>query len=658
MKKMFESKVKSKKAKQQNVVSGRWSVTSILLGVLFFLFTVHCTLSTVQAQTTDFSYQGILKSSGAPASGNFDFEFRLFDAAGGGTQQGPTNNIGNVAVVNGVYAVTLNFAAAAFNGGNRYLEISVRASGGGAFTQLTPRQQINSTPYAIRSVSAANANNALNAANFTGSLEGDVTGTQSATTIAANAVTNAKIADSAVTDPKIATGQVVKSINTLKDNVTLAAGSNITITPSGNTLTIASTGGGGGGGILNQTTLQTGANFNIDGTGTANIISATTQYNIGGSRVLSVAGTDNIFAGVGAGQANTTGFGNAFFGRDAGAANTIGDSNAFFGRRAGQSNTTGDVNAFFGAFAGQSNTEGGNNAFFGPQAGFSNTTGNSNAFFGRQAGFDNTTGFDNAFFGTNAGFANTTGLSNAFFGRGAGQSNTEGDDNAFFGMFAGEANTTGSDNAFFGRQAGFDNTEGGGNAFFGRNAGDSNTTGGSNTIIGFNADVGANNLTFATAIGSGAIAETSNRVQIGRDTLDTVRIGTLGAATMANLCIRPDNILASCSSSGRYKKNIEPLGSSLNLVQKLRPVTFDWKDRDERDLGLIAEEVAEIDPLLVTRNRNGEIQGVKYGQLSVVLINAVKEQQAQIEAQRKQIDAIKKLVCAQNPTADVCKEEK
>ena len=65
-------------------------------------------------------------------------------------------------------------------------------------------------------------------------------------------------------------GAGVTSLNGLTNNVTLAAGSNITITPAGNTLTIASTGGGRG--ILNQTTLQAGANFNIDGTGSATFL--------------------------------------------------------------------------------------------------------------------------------------------------------------------------------------------------------------------------------------------------------------------------------------------------------------------------------------------------------------------------------------------------
>jgi len=73
-------------------------------------------------------------------------------------------------------------------------------------------------------------------------------------------IPTANIADSAVTSAKIAGGQVTKSVNGLTDNVTLAAGSNISITPSGNTLTIASTGSGGvsGSGIAGQIALWNG----------------------------------------------------------------------------------------------------------------------------------------------------------------------------------------------------------------------------------------------------------------------------------------------------------------------------------------------------------------------------------------------------------------
>ena len=80
----------------------------------------------------------------------------------------------------------------------------------------------------------------------------------------------------------------------------------------------------------------------------------------------------------------------------------------------------------------------------------------------------------------------------------------------------------------------------------------------------------------------------------------------------------------------------------------MRPITFDWKSRPEHDLGLVAEEVRDVEPLLITRNDKGEVEGVKYEKLTVVLINAIKEQQ-------KEISALRKLVCAEHPLAKVCK---
>ena len=91
-----------------------------------------------------------------------------------------------------------------------------------------------------------------------------------------------------------------------------------------------------------------------------------------------------------------------------------------------------------------------------------------------------------------------------------------------------------------------------------------------------------------------------------------------------------------------------PFDAGLDMVKLFRPVTFDWKGREEHDLGLIAEEVAEIEPLLVTHNRNGEIEGVKYDQIAMVLINAVKEQQAQIQQQQNQIETLRKQNTALN----------
>ncbi len=457
-------------------------------------------------QSTEITYQGQLQNSSMPASGNFDFEFLLFDSSAGGTQIGSAITRNGVAVVGGIFSVNLDFGAS-FPGATRFLEIRVRQAGGGAFTTLAPRQSVTSTPYAVKSLTAENAANATNAVNatnatnatnasnattatsFSGALIGDVTGTQGATTVArlqgrsvastaplndqvlkfntaanqwlpgtdntstggggVTAVTatgplassggttpnislgqvpTANIADAAVTAPKIATGQVVKSVNTLKDDVMLAAGANITITPSGNTLTIASTGNGGGNAILNQTTPQAGANFNISGTGTANILNAGTQFNIGGNPVLGVAGQGNLFAGLSSGAANPTG--------------------------------------------------------------------NQNSFFGAASGFSTTTGSNNVFVGNGAGSINTTGASNSFVGQAVGTSNTTGVANSFFGSFAGNSNTTGSNN----------------------------------TAIGDQANVGSGNLSFATAIGAQTTVSTNNTVVLGRN-VDTVQVpGSLNVA--------------------------------------------------------------------------------------------------------------------------------
>lgn len=365
----------------------------------------------------------------------------------------------------------------------------------------------------------------LNASNITtGTLDNTRLGVISAANIADSAITAPKIADFAVTAVKIGSNQVVKNLNGLTDSVNLAAGANVTITPSGNTLTISAAGGNF---IQNTTTQQSSSNFNISGNGTAggtlsgSILNATIQFNISGNRVLSVAGTANTFAGTGAGNSNTTGFGNAFvgtnagysnatsiynsfFGYNAGYSNTTGNDNAFFGTAAGYNNTTGLQNAFFGRSAGYSNTTGIVNSFFGYSAGFYNTEGNSNSFFGQGAGFSNITGSGNSLVGASAGFYNTTGFNNSFVGVSAGYNNTTGYNNAFFGAQAGYSTTTSINNSFFGTAAGYNST-GAQNAFFGTSAGQSNTTGSDNAFVGMNAGynttTGSQNVLFGRSTG-------------------------------------------------------------------------------------------------------------------------------------------------------------
>jgi len=85
------------------------------------------------------------------------------------------------------------------------------------------------------------------------------------------------------------------------------------------------------------------------------------------------------------------------------------------------------------------------------------------------------------------------------------------------------------------------------------------------------------------------------------------------------------------------RPGVQPFLGGLNILDLLRPITFTWKQDGKRDLGFGAEDVAAVEPLLTFRNQQGEIEGVKYSQLSAVFVNAFKEQQAQIQHQEEEI---------------------
>lgn len=113
------------------------------------------------AQTTAFSYQGRLTDAGSPANGNYILQFKLFDAASGGTQIGATISDVAVTVNQGVFNTSLDFGAAAFDGTNRFLEISIKKLPADPYTVLAPRQPIVSAPYAVRTLSSAQADISL-----------------------------------------------------------------------------------------------------------------------------------------------------------------------------------------------------------------------------------------------------------------------------------------------------------------------------------------------------------------------------------------------------------------------------------------------------------------------------------------------------------------
>src|ERR1051325_11711340 len=133
---------------------------------LLALAAVVCSLSipgqTARAQTTTFTYQGFLTDSGAPANGVYDLTFTLYDAVTSGSAVGASNVVSDLGVTNGLFTVPLNFGSAPFDGSDRWVQVAVRpGASSGAYTNVTPRQQITTAPYAIR---------ALNATTFTGTI--------------------------------------------------------------------------------------------------------------------------------------------------------------------------------------------------------------------------------------------------------------------------------------------------------------------------------------------------------------------------------------------------------------------------------------------------------------------------------------------------------
>lgn len=189
-------------------------LAAVLLSTVF--------ISSTLAQGTASTYQGQLTDRGAPASGSYDLTFTLYDDPTGGAQWFEVITNTAVVVSNGLFTTLVDFGADPFDGTARWLEIAVATNGSGAFSPLAPRQPLTPTPYALHASNAGSAGQA-----------------DTALGVAPNAVTVTGILDSTITAAKIADGQVVKGLNNLHDQVTLAAGDNLTLTPGGQTLTLA-----------------------------------------------------------------------------------------------------------------------------------------------------------------------------------------------------------------------------------------------------------------------------------------------------------------------------------------------------------------------------------------------------------------------------------
>ena len=622
----------------------RISFKYLLTAFLVVLAILSCTAVTL-AQTSGFTYQGRLTDGGTAANGNYDLQFALFDSLSGGTQVGSTQTLNAVAISNGVFTVSLDFGANAFPGASRFLEISARLSGSASFTLLTPRQPITSTPYAVRSLNAASADS-----------------------VPASGV------------------------------------------PAGS-----------GNYIQNSSSPQASSNFNITGNGTAvgtlsgGVVNATTQYNLNGSRILSTpggAGNENLFAGRGAGSDSVTGCCNSAFGNGSGPLIGGGFSNTFFGHNAGHQTANATFNSFFGTFAGTANQTGEGNSFFGLSAGGFNTIGSSNSYFGQQAGLK-ATGSSNTFVGAFADFAFVADISPS------GNRNTLLGSNSALGsggMFSPDNATA------IGANARVDQSN---SLVLGSINGINGATADTKVGIGTTAPtvrlhvVGTTGLMGDVGIGTTAPTARLSVVATG-DGARVLHLGTerswvfkqfgTGAAAALELTgddpnnnnknflintqgfvgigtTAPDQKLsvngnASKTGGGSWAtfsderlKNIRGrFTPGLRAVLQLQPLRYEYKRENALNLksegehvGFSAQAVQKIIPEAVTSTQQGYLL-VNNDPILWTMLNAIKEQQAQIQQQRKlierqkllalrqqqQLNALKRLTCRSHRRAGVC----
>ena len=311
-------------------------------------------------------------------------------------------------------------------------------------------------------------------------------------------------------------------------------------------------------------------------------------------------------------QALTLGLGNTAIGTFSLFSVTTGNYNTALGALALDLNTA-DSNTATGAAALLFNTTGTENTAIGAAALEFNDSG-LNTAVGYQALFANVSGLENTAIGDQTLLNNSTGMFNVAVGGAALLTNTGGNDNTACGSGA-LNDTTGNDNTALGFQAGILATTGDGNVYIGS---------------GMSGVAGEANHTYIRNINTSSVSGG------GTDTVTVnVTTGLLGHAT----------------SSRRYKEAIKPMDNSSQALFALKPVTFRYKKEidpsQSLEYGLVAEEMAQVDPSLAIRDKNGQIDSVRYNAINAMLLNEFlkehrknEEQEARMARQQKQIEAL------------------
>ena len=452
-------------------------------------------------------------ATGVTLSGNLfgNFGGSFYGNGGGLTGLNPANLVGtladaqlsaNIARLNGTnnFTGTNTFAGVTIaTNVNNVLNGSFIGNGGG-LTNLNTAQFANSvlTNGATGVTLGGTFNgNATTANNFSGSLSGDVTGTQSATVVSSVGGQSAANVASGVSAANAATSAATANTIVKRD----ASGS------------------------FTNTSITLNGNLNLPAT----TASAGIIYS-GGSTLIQSYGIGNFFAGSGAGNttmATSVAVDNTGVGCQALHSNTNGDFNTAYGEGALYSNTNGSANTANGMGALNGNTSGNGNTANGFQALLFNTSGNYNTANGYLALYSNTNGGDNTANGSLALYSNTSGSGNTANGVNALYSNTNGYDNTANGANALNFNTSGYYNTADGLGALFNNTNGSYNTANGVSALNFNTSGNYNIALGYQAGYNITTGSSNIDIGNQGVATDTNIIRIGSGQTSTYIAGTI-----------------------------------------------------------------------------------------------------------------------------------
>jgi len=270
---------------------------------------------------------------------------------------------------------------------------------------------------------------------------------------------------------------------------------------------------------------------------------------------------------------------------------------------------------------------------------------NANTFLGEDALLNNTEGLSNTANGFEALLNNTRGNSNTGIGVEALRNNVTGGANTAVGYFA-LVDNNGSNNTATGLSALLNNFTGSDNTAMGYAALLNNTIGHKNIAVGFQAGGNLTTGNYNIDIGNPGIAGESNTIRIGKTVNQTATYvaGISGAAVPGGVTVvvDADGHLGTTISSARYKEGIEPMNHASEAILSLKPVTFRYKkELDPKAIpqfGLVAEEVAKVNPDLVARDEQGKPYTVRYEAVNAMLLNEFLKEHAKVEQLKKDFE--------------------